>query len=312
MSRLQALRDRASLLAAARRFFAERHVLEVDCPQICRAASIDLHIDLFEVSSRRYDRRFLHTSPEYAMKRLLAEGIGDIYQLGHVFRDDEQGLQHNPEFTMAEWYRLGFTLDRMIGETADFARLFLGPLPLQTLTYDQALQLHAGATASSGRDELLDALQRHGLTLSPDARQLESDGLLQLLFSAVVEPALDPGRLTAIRDYPASQAALACLRDTPSGQVAERFELYAGGLELANGYRELVHPEEQERRFFDSNRQRQAAGKEALPIDDAFLQALAQGLPDCCGVAAGFDRLLMLHRKAARLSEVLPFDWDTC
>jgi len=300
------------MLAACRAFFAARGVIEVDCPLVTSAPSVDLHIDLFRVTGASKEVRYLHTSPEYAMKRLLAEGCGDIYQLGHVFRDEELGKRHNPEFTMAEWYRLDLSFEEMIVETADFARLFLGALPLQTLTYRDALIRFASIDPhDASSKQIVQRLVESGEEISPALLQSDRDTLLQLLLTLVVEPHFASLGLLALTHYPASQAALARTCTVDGFVCAERFELYYQGVELANGYHELVDASEQRARFEQANRDRLLAGKEALPIDTLFLQALEQGLPDCCGVAVGFDRLMMLRRKSSSLSEVLPFYWDT-
>jgi lysyl-tRNA synthetase class 2 len=306
MSRLSRLQDRARMLAAARAFFADRGVLEVDVPIMGRAAAIDVNIDLIPAIYSRTDRCYLHSSPEYGMKRLLAEGIGDIYQLSHVFRDGEAGVRHNPEFTMAEWYRLGMSFEEMAAETVDFARLFLGELPSDTVTYREAIQRYTGIDYVTASDDEL----RHYLSnLGTDDREADRDGLLNYILGIAVEPHLGQGGLTVLAYYPATQAALARTEQRGDERVAERFELYHRGVELANGYHELTDPAEQRRRFLQDNEERAAKGKERLPIDDRFLDALNRGLPDCCGVAVGFDRLMMLRHQTASLSEVIPFAW---
>lgn len=261
-----ALSDRAQMLARARQFFAEREIMEVDCAALSPYASIDRHIDLIEaqVLGRRM---FLHSSPEYAMKRLLAGGSGDIYQLGHVFRDGEEGARHRPEFTMAEWYRLGFTFQEMINETVDFVHLFIGEQPVKQLTYTDLFALHGGLPHSQNDQHLM--------------------------LATVIEPALDPKTTHVVTHFPADQAALARVE----GDHALRFEVFAGGLELANGYDELLDADEHRRRFA-------AAGKPDLPVDEPFLEAL-ENLPPCCGVAVGFDRLMMIRAKTDQITDVI-------
>lgn len=304
------LLDRAHMLSACRAFFEKRKLVEVDCPMATSAASVDLHIDLFQMTGKS-GVRYLHTSPEYAMKRLLAQGMGDIYQLGHVFRDEEHGIRHNPEFMMAEWYRTSFTFEAMIEETADFVRLFLGNQPLKTLTYRQALLNYAGIDyVTADENAICACLEKHGHPPSQTFIDDGKDALLNLLLALVVEPHFEKEGLLALTEYPSSQAALARTRMQDGALVAERFELYCGGLELANGYHELTDPQEQKIRFETANRQREQAGKPSLPIDAHFLDALNHGLPDCCGVAVGFDRLMMLRSATANIRDVLPFAWE--
>lgn len=306
------LRDRAQMLQKARGFFAQRDVMEVDCPALSQGASIDLHIDVMKVALKNDQIGFLHTSPEYGMKRLIAAGIGDIYQISHVFRDGEIGPLHNPEFTMAEWYRLGITFEELITETLCFIRLFLGDLPHQTMSYRRALKHflnidHLVAPFS----ELLDCAKANRLDLPSDAQSWDRDTLLQLLVTFLIEPHLGKEDLFVLNHFPASQAALSKTISLSDGEnVACRFEVYYQGIELANGYHELTDPIEQRRRLEASNQARLQAGKEALKIDERFLDALESGLPDCCGVAVGFDRLMMLKSGQIELKNLLPMIWE--
>lgn len=308
--RLAILRDRAACFERARSFFKARGILEVDCPALSRAAPIDQHIDVMSVSLSQEDPTqigYLHTSPEYGMKRLLAEGIGDIYQLSHVFRQGEESPKHSPEFTMAEWYRVGVSLEKLIDETLDFIRLFLGDLPKEKIRYREALIRYAGIDhCHASIEDLLACASRHGLELSPSARESNRDTLLQLLLGFVVEPHLGRDSLCVLYDYPATQAALALTHRVGEEEVAERFEVYYQGIELANGYHELCNASEQRRRLEQAQDLRRASGKDPLKIDEHFLAALASGLPDCCGVAVGFDRLVQLRHHAPTLSDILP------
>lgn len=303
------LKDRAVMLSQARAFFAARHVIEVDCPLITQAASVDAHIDLIPVDNGN-DIRYLHSSPEYGMKRLLAGGIGDIYQLAHVFRKGEFSPKHNPEFTMAEWYRLGFTFEQMINETADFVRLFIGDLPLRILSYRDAFKqyLEVDYLAASPA-QLIELLLSHGIHPYPGIEEEGKDAILNLLLGLLIEPHLGTGEICALAYYPSSQAALAKTVKRQDESAAERFELYYKGIELANGYHELADAKEQRQRLIEANAHRVQLGKEPLPIDELFLKALEKGLPDCCGVAVGFDRLMML-RHGQQISHVIPFAWD--
>lgn len=300
------------MLRIARDFFHDKNVLEVDCPALSPAAPIDLHIDVMKVSLNNTETAYLHTSPEYGMKRLLSSGIGDIYQISHVFRDGEIGPIHNPEFTMAEWYRVGITFDQMIEETLEFIRLFLGNLSQQQMTYRQTLQHFLGIDYLTAKPtELLDCAISHQIDLPADANKWDKDTLLQLLVSFLIEPKLGNNCLFVLSHFPSSQAALSKTFQLQSGEdVACRFEVYFQGIELANGYHELTDAIEQRRRLEDSNRARVNAGKGALKIDERFLEALEQGLPDCCGVAVGFDRLMQLKHGHKDLARVIPFVWN--
>lgn len=289
LSKIDRLKDRGAMFAKARAFFAERNVLEVDCPILGGAAPIDLHIEIISTSTNRY----LHSSPEYGMKRLLAQGVGDIYQLGHVFRKGEVGRLHNPEFTMAEWYRHGFTFEELLEETLDFIRLFLGPLPSRVLTYKQAIELYT-------KDAML----------PEEAKHWDEEARSAYLMGFVVEPQIGQDELTVIIHFPAAQAALARTTLIDGELVAERFEIYYRGTELANGYHELTDAAEQRTRLHLANDLRKRHNKPALPIDENFLSALQQGLPDCCGVAVGFDRLMLLRHDADSLADILPFHWE--
>lgn len=308
---LHALKDRAHMLFCARTFFFQRQVLEVDCPALLPEAPIDPFIDVMQVILPGGKRGYLHTSPEYGMKRLLSLGLGDIYQLSHVFREGEIGPLHNPEFTMCEWYRIGYSLDALIQETLAFIHLFLSELPCVTISYREALKKYASIDYLEATiEELLSCAHKHSLHLPPDASGWDKDTLLQLLMSFIVEPHLGQDQLCVLIDYPASQAALAQTKIKGCEHVAERFEIYYKGIELANGYHELLDPIEQEKRLADSEKKRKEMGKEPLPVDRHFLEALKKGLPDCSGVAVGFDRLLMLRRQASSLKSILPFTWE--
>jgi len=309
-SKPETLIDRAQMLRSARNFFFERSVIEVDTPILSQAAPIDAHIDVMTLSFKDGSHGYLHTSPEYAMKRLLALGMKDIYQLSHVYREGELGPLHNPEFTMVEWYRLGIDLLQMIEETEDFIRLFLGELPTERITYRQALIKYAGLDyVPATPDEINECARSHGLILSQEAKLWDKDTLLQALMSFVVEPHLGKNTLCTIYQFPATQAALAKTATINNETTASRFEIYYKGIELANGYHELTNAAEQRRRFNESNQKRALLGKEQLKIDENLLSALEKGLPDCCGVAVGFDRLMLLRLGKKTLAEILPFSW---
>ncbi len=303
------LKDRAFLLEKVRSFFSSKNILEVDTPLLSHSSPIDEHIDIMQVDLNG-STGYLHTSPEYAMKRLLALGIGDIYQLGHVFRLGEIGRRHNPEFTMIEWYRVGMSFPAFIEETLDLMKLFLGPLPSSYISYREALKTYAGIDyVKASAQDLLECASSHGIDLSSSS-DWSKESLLDLLVGTLVEPHLGKDNLLVLMDYPASQAALAKTEVKDDEVVAKRFEVYYQGVELANGYLELTDSEEQRRRFVESNEKRKKLGKESLPIDEHLLLALKQGIPECCGVAVGFDRLVMLRNKTKDISEILSFGWS--
>lgn len=308
LTKIDILKDRAACLRQAREFFHGRGVLEVDCPLITREASVDAHIDLIPVTYLGKETRYLHSSPEYGMKRLLSEGMGDCYQLAHVFRDGEYGTKHNPEFMMAEWYRLGMDFEPFIEETVNFIRLFLGELPSRIISYREAFETYLNVNPFQATEkELLLLLD----TYYPSAIDEGRDALLNLLLGTVIEPKLGNGELTVLAYYPSTQAALAKTKVLNGDLVASRFEVYYKGVELCNGYHELQDAKEQRKRLEEANQHRIALGKSPLPIDEAFLRALEKGMPSSCGVAVGFDRLMFLRHSAKSLAEVLPFDWST-
>jgi lysyl-tRNA synthetase class 2 len=313
------LRLRAELLARIRAFFAARGVLEVETPLLSAAAITDPHLASFATTysgpgSRYRQILYLHTSPEFSMKRLLAAGSGCIYQMARVFRDGEAGRRHNPEFTLLEWYRVGFDHHQLMAEVAELATELLSDrLSLaepEQLSYQEAFQRYLDLNPHRATVAALAACaERCGVSIPPGMPVDNVDPWLDLLLTHRIEPHLGQGRLCFIYDYPASQAALACLRpgDPP---VGERFELYLHGIELANGFHELGDAVEQRRRFAAENVARQAQGLPVMPVDENLLAALAAGLPDCAGVALGFDRLVMLAAGKNSLNEVLAFPFD--
>ena len=311
-----AIRLRARLSATIRAFFAARAVTEVETPVMSRAGNTDPNIASFSLQfSGRTDgaprTRWLRTSPEYPLKRLLAAGFGDCYELGRVFRDGEAGGRHNPEFTMLEWYRIGWDHHALVDETAALvceALALVGrEAPLDRVAYRALYRQHLGLDPFLATDdELRTALG----DVVIDPAELTRDDWLDLLMTHRLQPVFPRGRLLAIHDYPASQCALARLRVGDDGlQVAERFELYLGPLELANGYHELPDAAEQGRRFDNDRSVRARRGAGAPPRDEALLQALAAGFPDCAGVALGVDRLLMAMLGTDRIADALAFDF---
>lgn len=300
------LERRAQLLALARQFFGERGVLEVDTPVVVNAAVTDVHIESAQVRWPGIaPGAFLHTSPEYAMKRLLAAGSGDIYQICHVVRGFEQGRLHNPEFTLIEWYRLGYSMEQLMDEVEALVRALLGAGSRsgERISYrDAFLRELALDPLEASLGQLKAAAHACGFVAQEDT---ERDELLEALMATRVGPALGEGALTFVHGYPATQAALARL-DPQDARIARRFELYCEGVELANGFEELASEAEQRKRFEADNRERLRRGW-PVALDERLLAALAHGLPPCAGVALGFDRTLMLATGAHRIDEVLAF-----
>jgi lysyl-tRNA synthetase class 2 len=298
------------MLAAAREFFASRGVLEVETPILSSAAVSDPQIESLVTQVAGVGKFHMGTSPEYAMKRLLAAGSGDIYQICKVFRDAERGRWHNPEFTLIEWYRLGFDDAALMTEVEALIGWLLAPRrlePAERLSYSAALQRHAGVDAHRASEaDLAEAARRHGIVCDAE---LDRDAKLDLLMGLVVGPRLGVERPCFICDYPASQAALARLKPGLP-PVAARFELYLNGLELANGFHELVNAGEQRARFDRDLTLRRARGQVEPPRDEHLLAALAAGMPDCAGVALGFDRLVAVALAAPRLADAMAFTID--
>jgi lysyl-tRNA synthetase class 2 len=309
---LQAIRQRAVLLARLRQFFAEREILEVETPLLCSQAVTDPHIEPFVLSQGAVltSPRFLQTSPEYAMKRLLVAFGEPIFQIARAFRDGEAGARHNPEFSLLEWYRPGFDHHRLMDEVAELVQECLGARPLERYSYRQLfLERLAIDPFTASSDALETVARRH---LDPGDLSGDRDLWLDLLMSHVLEPGLGDGTCCFVYDYPASQAALARVVAAGDVSVGQRFELYVEGLELANGYCELTDAVEQRRRFERDNVLRRERGLSERPVDEYLLAALEQGLPDCSGVALGIDRLLMLATGRTDIKDVLAFDWQRC
>jgi len=310
---LTALKRRAAMLAELRAFFAKRDVLEVETPLLSAETTPDLHL---EPLSSRVDapgiecrRLYLQTSPELAMKRLLAAGSGSIYQVCKAFRGGERGRWHNPEFTILEWYRVGWDVHRLMREVASLIETLLArSRQLKPATYDSyadLLRRHAGIDPYEA--SIQDLRQAVGDGPSPvDTSGLDRDDLLSRLFGERVEPRFAPDRVTVVYDYPASQAAMARL-NVSDPRTAERFEAYVGDIELANGYGELCDPAEQRQRLERDLANRRRTGLPLPPTPSRFLAALESGLPHCAGVALGFDRLLGLELQAGSIDEVIAF-----
>lgn len=305
---LEVLRLRARLLDQVRAHFAATGALEVETPVLVGAAVTDVHLESLGVY--RADGRpvgFLQTSPEYAMKRLLCAGAPDIFQVARVFREGERGRNHNPEFTMVEWYRLGMDHLALMGDVESLLRTLLEPLrevgPTRIVTYSEAFLECLGCDPLQAGARDLEACLRERGTDVPATLASDRDGLLDLAMASHVAPGFATDRLTFVHDFPASQAALARIR----GPVASRFEAFWGGLELANGFHELGDATEQSRRFADDLEARARHGRPRREPDQRFLAALAAGLPSCSGVALGFDRVVMVAARASRIDEVIAF-----
>ena len=316
---LEALRLRARVYALVREFFAARGVLEVETPVLSEAGNTEPNIDSFSTGFSGHrdagsPRRWLRTSPEYPLKRLLAAGIGDCYELGRVFRNGEAGGRHNPEFTMLEWYRVGWDHLRLAEETVELVQQALAlagrRAGVVSTTYRELFLQGAGVDPFLADEAQLRApLADVGI----DAEGLGRDDWLDLLMTHRIQPHFPADRITVVHDWPASQCALAKIRAPAAGgegpAVAERFELYLGRFELANGYHELTDPDEQRARFERDNRVREARGAVRPPLDERLLAALAAGMPDCAGVALGVERLLMALAGTDRIADVLAFDF---
>jgi lysyl-tRNA synthetase class 2 len=306
------LRLRAKILANIRAFFAEREVLEVETPLLASAPVTDLHLHALSCRYRgpgadKGRDLYFQTSPEFAMKRLLAAGSGPIYQICRAVRDGEAGRRHNPEFTILEWYRPGWDHHRLMDEVDELLAATLGSRSSERLPYAEAYIRYAGVDPHRDADATLRDLVK-GLGVS-SADDLTRNDLLDLVLTHIIEPKLGHCQPTFIHDYPASQAALARVRDGDP-PLAERFEAFAEGVELANGYHELVDAVEQRRRFEADIEKRKSQGVPAVPIDERLLAALEHGLPGCAGVALGVDRLVMLFSGTRNIADVLAFPID--
>lgn len=296
-----ALVARQKMYQTIREYFLQRAVLEVETPLLCAAPVADPNITPMQV-----EQRWLHTSPEYAMKRMLCAGYGDIYQICKVFRDGEAGRRHNPEFSMLEWYRVGWSHRQLMDEVAELLQLLLAArfaeLPCLHLTYAQAFNTYAQLNVHNCSDA---EIAQRGQQLANADLELDRDGWLDIIMSHQIEPALPHNTLVFIDQFPASQAALAQLtKDEHGVLVAQRFEVFFNGMELANGYQELTDAQQQLQRF-----QHELRGTQR-PHDAHLIAALEHGLADCAGVALGLDRVLLHLLEAEHIAQVVSFDWS--
>lgn len=311
---LQTLRERALIMQKIRDFFAKRQVLEVETPLLSQHSVTNAHIQSFKSLYQQADGKtqdyYLQTSPEYAMKRLLAAGSGALYQVCKSFRNGDCSEIHNPEFTMLEWYRPGFNLEQLMDEMDELLQLILKTAPADRLSYADLFKQHLDIDPfASPVAELKKLAEQKGIFVAGNIDHFDKDTWLQLLMGHLIEPHLGPEKPVFIYDFPASQAALARLKPENS-ELAARFEVYIHGMELANGFYELSDAKEQRQRFEKDQQQRKELGYTPMRIDERLLAALEEGLPDCSGVALGVDRLMMAVFKTQKIKDVISFDWE--
>lgn len=312
---IETLKKRAQLLADVRLFFAKRDVLEVETPILSLAAPTAPYLDSFQtdfipLGSQETHTYYLQTSPEFAMKRLLAAGSGAIFQVAKVFRNGESGRQHSPEFNMLEWYRPELNFEQLMDEVDTLLQTTVNTKAAVKFTYQEVFQQYLTIDAFSCSDEKLKQLAKTYVEGIKDSWQMNKDDWLELLMSQVIEPQL--AKLDTpvfIYDFPASQAQLAKVGEDINGNhIAKRFELYAGGMELANGYDELLDGNELKQRFEHDNQERKKQSKPVMPIDENMLAAMNADWPyQCTGVALGFDRLMMLVMEKKNIRDVQSF-----
>jgi lysyl-tRNA synthetase class 2 len=313
---IETLKRRAQLLADVRRFFSERDVLEVETPVLSQAAPTATYLDSFSTPYQpagiKPTAYFLQTSPEFAMKRLLAAGSGDIYQIARVFRHGELGRLHNPEFSMLEWYRPALGYQALMTEVDNLLQEVAGLSPAISMAYHDVFKQYLNVDIETVDTDSLREIALADVAGLPSDWHCDRDGWLELLMSEVIEPQLATLAVPVIVfDFPSTQAQLAKVYHNQSGhQVAARFEVYAGGLELANGYDECQDAAELRQRFEKDNQQRQSENKAQMPLDEHLLAAMTAGLPACTGVALGLDRLLLLMTGKQRLSDVISFGFE--
>jgi lysyl-tRNA synthetase class 2 len=309
---IENLKARATVLKTIRDFFYARDVMEVETPSLSQASVTDIHLASFSTQFvgpgfAKGLPLYLQTSPEFAMKRLLAAGSGAIFQLAKAFRNEEAGRHHNPEFTMLEWYRPGFNAAQLMDEIDALMIEVVGSEKAERISYQQAFITYLQCDPlTASIEDLTQLAKQQGFDHIAD-QENDKDTLLQLLFCMCIEPQIGQQKPCFVYHFPASQAALAKLNGDDN-RVAERFELYFKGMELANGFDELTEVGEQRQRFVDDNKKRKALGIEEVNVDERFIAALAHGLPQCSGVALGVDRLLMLALNAKRIADVITFD----
>lgn len=311
---------RAQVLQKIRHFFNERNVVEVETPALSQGTVTDMHLEaitcrynfLSDSSTDQATNLYLQTSPEFHMKRLLASGYGCIFQIAKAFRHEEAGRFHNPEFTLLEWYRLGFDHFKLMKEVAELLKMVLGCAEPTQRTYQHLFIERVNLDPlSANREQLLTLIKKHNKLSEWLTLEQDNDILLQFIFSELIEPHIGNESPCFVYNFPRSQASLAkiCPEDT---RVAQRFECYFQGVELVNGFNELTHVDLQLERFQEDNRKRKILSLQEKPIETNFIAALTQGLPQCSGVALGIDRLIMLTLKAEHIEQVVSFPIDRC
>ena len=306
---LPAIQQRAWMNRHIRSFFHDRGVLEVETPALSTAGNTDPQIESFTVNTAK-GGRYLHTSPEYPMKRLLAAGSGDIYQICKVWRGDESGAKHNPEFTLLEYYRVGFSYQQLMHEVAELLQDLIPSLKQNAkfISYRQCFLERLGIDPHiCSKAELADCAKLEGLDVSSSLSKQE---WLDLLFTHVIEAEFSPERLSFVYHYPAEQSALSCVIEHEGVHLAERFEVYCGDIELGNGYQELTSQQANQQKLQRDAEWRKATGQTEIPVDQQFLASLAKGFPRSSGVAIGLDRVLMCRMKKTTLNQVISFPWE--
>ncbi|WP_448213484.1 elongation factor P--(R)-beta-lysine ligase [Colwellia sp. MEBiC06753] len=302
---------RAEIISAIRAFFTERKVIEVETPLMCHGTITDLHLDAitaqFDWAEQGSEQLYLQTSPEYAMKRLLASGYQSIYQISKAFRNEQQGHLHNPEFTMLEWYRLGYSMQQLMEEVAELLIRVLGLTKVNYLSYQAAfIQFTEIDPLNSSIEQCLTYIEQQGKSESWLTQINSLDTLLQFIFCEFIEPKIGNDSPCFIFEFPASQASLATINERDE-RVANRFECYFKGIELVNGFEELTDVTLQRQRFEHDNQLRCSNKLPVKPLDERFLLALEKGLPSCSGVALGVDRLVMLALAKSQIKDVITF-----
>lgn len=295
------LQDRSNMLWRVRNFFYAKNFAEVDCNALNSLPELDLFIDPFEVPMPTGPSFYLHTSPEYGMKKLLSIGMKNIFQLSHVFRKEEEGKLHRNEFMMLEWYEVGVSLEAFLPSVTDLIFLFIPKTQVNVVPYIQAFK-KIGVDPSSSQKDILQSIP----SLPVEVYSWDQQSLLHYIWSFYVQPTLGTNEITIITEFPANEAALAKIMPKEGKEIALRFEIYVEGMEIGNGYVELTDAIETKNRFLQVIEKRMTYGKSALPLNTEFIETNERGIPPCCGVAIGFDRLMMLRNKKSDIASILP------
>lgn len=312
---IENLKKRANILKKIRDFFYKRNIVEIETPSLSHATVTDVHLHSIRaqialLNLQHTKTLYLQTSPEYAIKRLLAAGCGSVYQICKAFRDDESGRYHNPEFTLLEWYRIGFDHHALMGEMDEFFQAILNAKPAKKFSYQEVFEQYLNINPHTvSVEQLKQVAKQHNIGEVSGLEYEDRDTWLQIMMSHCIEPLLGQEEPVFIYDYPASQAALAKIRNA-NPSVGERFEVYIKGIEIANGFHELTDAKEQRKRFENDLKMREKLKLPKVPIDEHFLFALQHGMPECSGVALGVDRLVMIAVGAKHINEVIAFPID--